>query len=296
MKNAFFFIDPEKIKQRIEEDKKRHPQYEPFLGFWEQLLSIQTAFMAQYPGETLSITEPHKQLKLKEGFPFFSFKNFPVDAARFRVLFQEILKGISAANPKMTEQIPLIEKWLAGEGRNLDRWLTLLFQEDGQPFIQAAASCGLDPEILLFLFLAGWKPFLKSQAQVLAQDPELDWATWSKSYCPVCGGMPLLAYLEEGGKRLGTCSVCEFTWALPRFVCPYCENTDQQKIRYFYTEEEKGLRLEVCEACKHYLKIIDLREWMVDPLPLLDDLVTTHLDLWAKNKGYLRIPLSDRLF
>lgn len=98
----------------------------------------------------------------------------------------------------MTEQIPLIEKWLTGEGRNLDRWLTLLFQEDGQPFLQAAASCGLDPEILLFLFLAGWKPFLKSQAQVLAQDPELDWAAWSKSYCPVCGGMPLLAYLEEG--------------------------------------------------------------------------------------------------
>jgi FdhE protein len=296
MKKAFFFADPEKIKQRIEEDKKRHPQYEPFLDFWEQLLSIQAAFTAQYPGETLPSTEPLKQLKLKEGFPFFSFKNFPVDAARFRDLFQEILKGISAANPKMTEQIPLIEKWLTGEGRNLDRWLTLLFQEDGQPFIRAAASCGLDPEILLFLFLAGWKPFLKSQAQVLAQDPELDWATWSKSYCPVCGGMPLLAYLEEGGKRFGTCSVCEFTWAIPRFVCPYCENTDQQKFSYFFTEKEKSLRLEVCGACQHYLKIIDLREWMVDPIPLLDDLVTTHLDLWARNKGYQRIPLSDRLF
>ena len=124
----------------------------------------------------------------------------------------------------------------------------------------------------------------------------MDWATWSKSYCPVCGGMPLLAYLEEGGKRFGTCSVCEFTWALPRFVCPYCENTDQQKFSYLFTEKEKGLRLEVCEACKHYLKIIDLREWMLDPLPLLDDLVTTHLDLWARNKGYQRIPLSDRLF
>jgi FdhE protein len=294
MKKAFFFADPERIKQRIEEDKKRHPQYEPFLDFWGQLLSIQAAFMAQYPGET--ITEPLKQLKLKEGFPFISFKNFPVDAARFRDLFHEILKGISAANPKMIEQIPLIEKWLTAEGQDLDRWLTLLFQEDGQPFLQAAASCGLDPEILLFLFLAGWRPFLKSRAQVLAQDPELDWATWSKSYCPVCGGMPLLAYLEEGGKRFGTCSVCEFAWPIPRFVCPYCENTDQQKIRYFYTEKEKGLRLEVCEACQHYLKIIDLREWMVDPLPLLDDLVTTHLDLWARNKGYQRIPLSDRLF
>jgi FdhE protein len=296
MEKTVFFTDPGKIKQRIEEDKKRHPQYEPFLDFWGQLLSLQASFMAQYPGETLPITEPLKRLKLKEGFPFFSFKNFPVDAARFRNLFQEILKGISAANPKMTEQIPLIEKWLAGDGRNLDHWLTLLFQEDGQPFIQAAASCGLDPEILLFLFLAGWKPFLRNQAQALAQDPELDWATWSKGYCPVCGGMPLLAYLEEGGRRSGTCSVCEFTWPLPRFVCPYCESTEQEKFRYFFAEKEKGVRLEVCEACSHYLKIIDLREWTVEPLPVLDDLVTTHLDLWAKDKGYRRIPLSDRLY
>jgi FdhE protein len=295
MKKTLFSTDPEKIKHRIQEEKKRRPQYEPFLDFWNTLLSIQTVFMAHHPGGTVPLSDPLKHLKLKEGFPFFSFKNFQVKAGPFRELFQKILTGISAANPKMAEQLPLIEKWLTGEGRDLEPWLALLFQEDGQPFIRAAESCGLDPEILLFLFLAGWKPFLKSQAQVLAQDPEVDWAAWSKSYCPVCGGMPLLAYLEEGGKRFGTCSVCEFTWTLPRFVCPYCENTDQQNFRYFFTEKEKGLRLEVCEACRHYLKIIDLREWMVDPLPLLDDLVTTHLDLWAGNKGYQRIPLSDHL-
>ena len=296
MKKTLFLTDPEKLKHRIQEEKKRRPKYEPFLDFWDKLLSIQAEFMARHSEKTVVLTDPVKHLKLKEGFPFFSFKNYRVKPAPFRELFQEILAGISTANPKMAEQRPLIEKWLAGEGRTLDHWLALLFQEDGQPFIRAAESCGLDPEILLFLFLAAWKPFLRGQALALTRDPELDWATWSKSYCPVCGGMPLLAYLEEGGKRFGTCSLCEFTWALPRFVCPYCENTDQQKFRYFFSEKEKGLRLEVCEACRHYLKIIDLREWMLDPLPLLDDLVTTHLDLWARNMGYQRIPLSDRLF
>ena len=296
MKKTLFSTDPEKLKHRIQEERKGRPQYEPFLDFWDKLLSIQTVFMAHHPEERVPLPDPLKQLKLKEGFPFYSFKNFQVQAGPFQELFQEILTGISAANPKMAEQRPLIEKWLAGKGRNLDRWLTLLFQDDGRPFVREAESCGLDPEILLFLFLAGWKPFLKARASSLAQDPEINWTPWTKGYCPVCGGMPLLAYLEEGGKRWGTCSVCEFTWALPRFVCPYCENTEQQQFRYFFTEKEKGLRLEVCEACKHYLKIIDLREWPVDPLPLLDDLVTTHLDLWARNKGYQRIPLSDRLY
>lgn len=295
MEKTIFFADSEKLKRRIQEEKQRRPQYEPFLDFWDKLLSIQTTFMAGHPGEPPPPADPLMPLSLKEGFPCFSFKNFPVPAGPFQELFQEILTGIRSANPKMAEQLPLIEKWLAGEGPNLDHWLALLFQEDGRPFVQAAASRGLDPEILLFLFLAGWKPFLKARARALARDPGLDWTPWTMGYCPVCGGMPLLAYLEEGGTRSGTCSVCEFTWPLPRFVCPYCENTDQQQFRYFFTDQEQGLRLEVCEACRHYLKIIDLREWPAEPFPLLDDLVTTHLDLWARDKGYQRIPLSDRL-
>jgi FdhE protein len=295
MKKTLFFRDPEEIKHRIQEEKKKRPRYEPFLDFWDRLLSIQTIFMARHPEEGVPLPDPLQQLKLKEGFPFYPFKNFQVQSGLFRELFQQILTGISAANPKLAEQRPLIEKWLAAEGQNLDRWLNLLFQEDGRPFIREAESCGLDPEILLFLFLAGWKPFLKARAGSLTRDPEIDWNPWNGGYCPVCGGMPLLAYLEDGGKRWGTCSLCEFTWALPRFVCPYCENTAQEKFQYFFTEEEKGFRLEVCRVCRHYLKIIDLREWGLDPLPLLDDLVTTHLDLWARNKGYQRIPLSDRL-
>jgi FdhE protein len=295
MEKTFFFADAEKLKRRIREEKQRRPQYRPFLDFWEPLLSVQMVFMIGHPGNPLSPADPHIPLRLKEGFPCFSFKGLPVPADLFRDLFQEILTGTRSANPKMAEQFPLIENWLAGEGRDLERWLGLMFQEDGHPFIQAAASCGLDPEILLFLFLTCWKPLVKAQAMALARDPELDWTSWTKGYCPVCGGMPLLAYLEEGGKRSGTCSVCEFTWHLPRFVCPHCENTDQQNFRYFFTDQEQALRLEVCEACRHYLKIIDLREWTGDPIPLLDDLVTTHLDLWARNKGYQRIPLSDRL-
>jgi FdhE protein len=295
MEKTFFIATAENLKRRIREEKQKRPRYGPFLDFWESLLSLQTAFVAAHPGDPLSPVDPHTPLRLKEGFPCFSFKNFPVPTGPFRELFQKILAGTRSANPKMAEQVPLIEAWLAGEGRDLEPWLGLMFQEDGRPFIQAAASCGLDPEMLLFLFLAGWKPFIKARARALARDPKLDWSSWTRSYCPVCGGLPLLAYLEEGGKRSGTCSVCEFTWPLPRFVCPHCEKTDQQNFRYFFTDQEPGLRLEVCESCRHYLKIIDLREWTGDPFPLLDDLVTTHLDLWARNKGYQRIPLSDRL-
>jgi FdhE protein len=108
--------------------------------------------------------------------------------------------------------------------------------------------------------------------------------------------MPMLAYLQQDGKRFGVCSLCECSWNLPRLFCPHCETTDQKKLRYFFSENEKGQRVSVCTACGHYLKTIDLRHQESEPMALLDDLLTTHLDFWARKKKYKRLAFSDRIF
>jgi FdhE protein len=47
----------------------------------------------------------------------------------------------------------------------------------------------------------------------------------------------------------------------------------------------------VCETCGRYIKIIDLRK---DPaaVPVIDDLATVPLDLWAIERGYEKIELN----
>jgi FdhE protein len=285
----------EKCQRRFQESRDQFPRYRPFLDFWERILEVQSRFISEYEPTALPRPDSRNQLKLREGFPLIPYQETPVPPDRLRALFQEILQALGPVNPKISPQLPLLEDWLSNRGRDFQHWRELLLRDDGRAFVQEAAACGLDPEILLFLFLASWKPFLKSQAQALQQAADFDWDVWGRGLCPVCGGPPLLAYLKQDGKRWGVCSLCEFSWNMPRLLCPRCETADPGQRRYFFTEREPGRRVEVCDACGYYLKTIDLREVGWDPLPVLDDLVTTHLDLWAGKQSYQRLAPADQL-
>jgi FdhE protein len=285
----------EMLNRRFQESRDQFPRYGPFLDFWEKILQVQARFISENEPASLPRPDSRNQMMLREGFPLIPFQSNPVPSDRVRTLFQEILRALGPANPKISAQLPLLEDWLTNKGLDFQAWRELLFREDGQAFVREAEASGLDPEILLFLFLAGWKPFLKSQALALKQTPGFDWTVWNKGFCPVCGGPPLLAYLQQDGKRWGVCSLCEFSWHMPRFLCPECATADPQHLHYFFTEQDHGCRVEVCEACRHYLKTIDLREIGWDPLPVLDDLLTTPLDLWARDQGYFKLSLTDQI-
>ena len=285
----------ELLNRRFQEGREQFPRYRPFLDFWERILQTQFRYISAKEPAALPLPDSRTQMMLREGFPLLPFQDVPVPPDQMRALFQEILRSLGPVNPKISAQLPLLEEWLTKGDPDFQGWRELLLREDGRAFIREAEAGGLDPEILLFLFLASWKPFLKSQAVALQQTPGFEWTSWDKGFCPVCGGPPLLAYLDQGGKRWGACSLCEFTWNLPRFLCPACENSDPQRRRYFFTEQERGFRVEICEACHHYLKTLDLREVGWEPLPALDDLLTTHLDLWARDKGYYKLSLTDQI-
>lgn len=284
----------EAFERRFQDSRDQFPHYRPFLDFWEKILRVQSRFVSENGPPALPPPDYRNQLKLREGFPLTPFQDVPVPPDRQRALFMEILQALGPVNPKISPQLPLLIDWLTNRGHDFAYWRELFLREDGRVFVLEAEACGLDPEILLFLFLASWKPFLKSQALALEQAAGFDWTVWGKGFCPVCGGRPLLAYIRQDGKRWGVCSLCEFSWNLPRLLCPACETADPKSLRYFFTEREQGRRVEVCDACHHYLKTIDLREIGWTPLPVLDDLLTTHLDLWAREKGYQRLSLPDQ--
>ena len=116
-----------------------------------------------------------------------------------------------------------------------------------------------------------------------------DNSVWLKGNCPVCGGEPLMAKLEgETGKRILQCYLCRTEWAFARLECPFCGNSDQDKLRYFYDEEDKSYRVEVCDKCKMYLKTADTRLTEKDVVLFVENLATLHLDIVAKEEGFQR--------
>lgn len=78
--------------------------------------------------------------------------------------------------------------------------------------------------------------------------------------------------------------------AVRRTGCPFCENTDDQRLGTLEVEDEAGLRIAYCESCKGYLKTLDGQA----PELLLSDWSSFHLDVLARDRGLKR--LADSLY
>jgi FdhE protein len=111
---------------------------------------------------------------------------------------------------------------------------------------------------------------------------------WNRGCCPTCGALPVMAQLvpeEVGRRRMLVCGQCRTHWKHRRIVCPHCANEDANRLAVLEVQDEPGLRLDVCEACKSYVKTYDGvgREAL-----LLADWPTLHLDVIAQDRGYER--------
>jgi hypothetical protein len=131
---------------------------------------------------------------------------------------------------------------------------------------------------------------------------------WTGAACPACGGPPQVSVIaEESGEFMGgsprslVCSRCAGWWTFPRVKCTWCGEVDPRRLPSFVPEDhERGgarklraARIDGCETCNSYIKTFDLREaGGVELVPLVDDVATVALDLWANDRGLVRHMVS----
>jgi FdhE protein len=109
------------------------------------------------------------------------------------------------------------------------------------------------------------------------------------SVCPFCGARPVAGVLRgegEGAKRSLICSLCATEWAFRRVVCPNCGEEDKEKLPVFRVEDAPGhVRIDACDSCGGYLKSVDLSR-DGHAIPVVDELATVALSIWAEEQGY----------
>ena len=119
---------------------------------------------------------------------------------------------------------------------------------------------------------------------------------WNGSACPACGGPAQLSVIaEETGEFMGgsprslVCGRCAGWWTFPRALCTWCGEADPNRLPSFVPDERRAVRIDGCETCGHYVKTFDLRDTGAAVLvPLVDDVATVSLDLWAVDQGLSR--------
>jgi FdhE protein len=131
-------------------------------------------------------------------------------------------------------------------------------------------------------------------AERLSAAPAARLAGFAGPVCPVCSAKPQVAVLHpegDGGKRFLVCSFCLAEWEFRRVLCPICGEVDHEKLPRYSAEGISAARVEACETCRYYLKSVDMT---VDghAVPIVDEVATAPLDVWAMEQGYNKISVN----
>ncbi len=281
-------ISLDRLKERIEQIKKKRPGYGEILDFYRKVREAQEKVKPSLKIEPIGLKKEWKELLAKEGFPLIQREDFPLDIEASVKLFETLCQIGIEANPHMALQIRKIRQALGGKKIDLRN---LLQKGVKEPRVdQLADELGLDKKVFSFLIHGSTKPSVEAGLEQLQS--ELHTETWLKGNCPACGSFPTLSLLkEEVGKRYLLCSFCGYQWRIDRLFCPFCANRDHESLHYLFAEGEEAYRIDLCEKCHQYIKTIDTRN-LQESDPVLEDLATLHLDILAAQKGYKR-PTSN---
>lgn len=273
--------DGEFVRRAAAELKAVRPAYQDLVDFYGDIFAAQEDARPRVRVEPFTLPPDQVRIKLKNGFPLIQVAEMRFDADRTA----ELLKELCRIAVERQSALAGPAKILLIHSAELAPLFPSFLQEDASRVTHAAEAMSVDPKALSFFFYHSLRPSLcRCQQQLsgyLADAP-----AWEKGYCPVCGSLPALAWLEADGRRILYCSFCWHSWALNRVVCPFCSNNDPHRLSYLHTDEEREYRLDLCDACRKYIKTVDSRNLVRRAYPPLEQIATLHLDIKAAEAGF----------
>lgn len=283
MKKSF-----EQKEEQIAFYREKNPTYNEILEFYAKVFTEQELIKTM-----LNIVPPELKKELKnfyekEGFPLLNKEDFYIDLISSASLFKSLCRIGKITNEKMNNSIQAIENAISNKNLTIEELLKR--HHDESYFGKIASDNDIDRPILKFLIHMSILPSIHAQVKMLEKNSDMK--NWLKGYCPICGSLPFISELKGEGQRFLLCSFCGFEWQSERLKCPYCENSDHNKLHYFYVEGIETHRVDLCDSCKQYIKTVDSRKLNYEPDLNLEDITTMHLDILASEKGFKRPIIS----
>lgn len=253
--------------QRAHDLSGRHPSAAEILGFYARL-----AFHQQHVFDSLNHGRRDRfDADPANGWPLLPEITVPV--------FPDFARSLAEISPEpMRERAVYFAASNAGEQTELlEHFWNTGFAQDS-PRLSAADR---------FIALA----FLQPYAEWLVKSGHSTSAAMHHATCPVCSSEPICAVLRDqdhGARRSLVCSLCMHEWNFLRVVCPACGEERFDSLPVFTPQEVPQLRIDACDTCRHYIKTVDMTKDGL-AVPIVDELASVSLDLWAADRGYRKL-------
>lgn len=283
-------------RRRAAELRERWPFAAEILTFYGALLAVQQRVCEAAQGE---LSDPSRTAAYVAGRALPRVREVTIASGPERLARAAAADLFVADGEAPADQAPpehtwetRVRTWLAGEElAAVDRYL-----------VRAAAGPVLEA--------------LGPAAEAACPGPR------DQRHCPCCGGPPqvsVFASTDEAlvaPRRYLECARCAWRWPYPRMTCPACGETEAQRLQIFAEEgtsqaEATGhvirgtggiaaeaprglaprfphLSIHACRSCSRYLLNVDLSR-DARAVPLVDEMASVPLDLYARDQGLAKI-------
>lgn len=262
--------------------------------FFEAVLELERRLDREPAVPPLALVTPERMREqLANGLPLLPLVPpvIPVDAflddlAAYRDL-------LASFQPELGPELKAQAAALAGaDPATRARLVQVMMQGDTAGLLDIADGLGVAPERLYFMGELALRPYLQVYAQRL--ESVVDLSAYHGGNCPVCGRLAHMGHIDVDNVKHLHCPACETIWRFGRVECSQCGCTDPDKVGYFTVEGDDERRVEHCDACGHYLKVLNQRVRARAFVPLLEDAATLQLDQLAESQGYRKGGNPDR--
>ncbi len=265
----------------IEKYKTLSPHYTELFDILSEILILREEYRQNMRQMTFPLDERLIAKKLSGGLPLLDFTVVNFDYRPARDYFLRLLE--IAENRMPGETTEFARQIKSGELDFAD-----VIRNSFDPSCEEELAPDVDDDTfdLIELFVEeSLRPALEYFAgqygDIIAK------SQWAEGYCPICGKEPKIGELKDDEeRRLLFCNQCGLEWNYSLIKCPFCGNEEQKNLAYFTVEGEERYRVDVCNVCKRYVKMVDSTAVANNANLDVEDIATLHLDMLAAEEGY----------
>ncbi len=232
--------------------------------------------------------------KLKRGIPGLHGEPVPLPSKLFELSAREFCEHLARGGAG--DAADAVGRALDGRALDGTALVSACFGRDQRRVRFMAAQQGLSPDIAWLVAELALAPFayLLQCRTLAAGHPAVSEGVraWDRGFCPACGSWPAIVEATGGGHLL-RCSFCAAGWELSSYRCLYCSNDAESFVTAAPDPEQPGRRIQICDGCGGYVKVLETAVATEFPFVAIDDLASMDLDMVAIERKYVRPALPE---